>query len=334
MDFQATVTSLKPGDILLTEDKNHHFFKHVAVVTQVDQQLNDCKVAHWRGSRYPNALSETSLPSEELLQESNLAIHVFRLKDQNLAQRAAALLQKWCLWAIPFDKTRFQQAEQYNNRFLGIESEILNEKMPIILDRALFNTKMQENLKVLNEKFREHYLDIVKCALRQGISPVRPAPENQEKQKGFHGMQGILIAFQVACVENIIKPKNTKWFSNKENTPFKPVNKTLKSNFDRMSFLHSIPPAFQLWAKCTSIDTFHFALRNDCHHVVQFGVLAPQNPIRACDFDKCKYENITLAYQIGLKRRGKLLDEVILPGSQKTEDLKTKLYRKMSFISK
>ncbi len=208
MDFQDNipVTSLKAGDILLMEDKMHRFFRNVAVVTQVDQQTNDCKAAYWRGTRYPYSLAETSLPSEKMMQERRLMFHVFRPKDQALAQRAATLLQKWCLWAVPFDKTRFEEAEKYHNHFFDMNADFLNWKMPVISNDDIYNENLIEHCLKLNKAFKEYYLDIVKYAARREISPVRPTAENEEKQTGFHCVQGILIAFQVACVEDFVKP--------------------------------------------------------------------------------------------------------------------------------
>lgn len=333
MDFQRHIvtTSLRSGDIILMEDHTHRFFKNIAVVTQIDQQNEDCRVALWKGTRYPYTLTEMPLPSGEAIREDNLALHVFRPKDQDLAQRTVTLLRKWCLWAVPFSKTQFRQAEEYNNNVFGIDADFLNDQIPNMFDCSLFNQKMDKNCEFLNQKFKENYLDVVKYAARRDISPVRPTVENEEKQPGFHFAQGILIAFQIACVQNFVKPQNTVWTSNKESLSFKPVQKALKSNFDQKAFLNCVPPAFQLWAKLASIETFNTVLRNDYENILPLGILVPQNSVRAYDFDKQEYENITLAYQIGLQRRSKLMQSINdVDEKPKSDSIKNKLYKTCS----
>lgn len=332
MDVQPTISveSLKPGDILLMKDKTHDFFRHVAVVTQVDQQRQHCLVAHWRGTHYPYALTEMSLPPENIIQERNLAFHVFRLKDQVLAQRATAILQKWCLWAIPFDKTRFEKAEQYNNEFFNITSNVFEGQLPIITDMILFYPKLGEQIQLLQQQFKEHYLDVVKYAARREISPVLPKPESDEKQRGFHCLQGVLVAFQVACVQEYINPQNNQWLSNKLSKPFNQISELLNFDFDQDAFINSIPPAFQLWAKLASIEAFNFALQKDEAHVKELGVLAPQTPKLPYDHRQQEDTKIVLAYQQGLKNRARLIDEVVMPsvkvkGNEQEVNLKRKV---------
>lgn len=330
MDVQSTisVTSLKPGDILLMKDNTHHFFRHVAVITSVDQKMEHCQVAHWRGTHYPYSLTEMSLPPETIIQERNLAFHVFRLKDQDLAQRAATLLQKWCLWAIPFDKTRFEKAEQYNNEFFDISTDIFKEKLPIIKDSALFSVTLAEQYPILQQQFKEHYLDVIKYATRRNISPVRPKPEN-EKQTGFHCLQGVLIAFQVACLQDLITPESMQWLSNKPSKPFTQVSDILISDLDQQHLFDATPPALQLWAKLASIELFDYALKKDSEHVLPLGILAPQNPKLPYDFRQQEDKKIIHAYQQGMKNRAKLMEEIVQP-SMKVVEMETKKQQKVS----
>lgn len=330
MDVQlhVSVTSLKPGDILLMKDNTHDFFRHVAVVTQIDETMEHCQVAHWRGTHYPYALTEMSLPPENIIKERNLSFQVFRLKDQNIAQRAATLLQKWCLWAIPFDKTRFEKAEQYNNDFFNMNSDIFKEKPPVIMDRTLFSDKLAEQYSLFQQQFKDHYLDVVKYALRQNISPVRPKSEN-EKQTGFHCLQGVLIAFQIACLKDTIRTESLQWVSNKPSKPFNQVKDVLDSDFDVQHLFNAIPPAFQLRAKLASIELFEYALKNDNQNIESVGKLAPQNPKLPYDHRQQEDKKIIHLYQTGLKNRTKLKDEVVT-SSIKPENSEVKLRQKVS----
>lgn len=330
MDVQSSisVTSLKPGDILLMKDKTNHFFRHAAVVTQVDQKMEHCQVAHWRGTHYPYALTEMSLPPEHIIKERNLAFHVFRLKDQHIAQRTATLLQKWCLWAIPFDEARLKKAEQYNNEFFNVTSDIFKGTAPVITNRVLFSEKLAEQYPILKQQFKDHYLDIIKYAARRNITPVRPKP-NEEKQTGFHCLQGVLITFQVTFVQDFIHPESMQWLSNKPSKPFNQVSNILNSDFDEQLLFNAIPPAFQLWAKLASIDLFDYALQKDSDHILPLGILAPQNPKLPYDHKQEEGKKIINAYQTGLKNRTKLIDEVIAP-SMKSESTEVKLRQKVT----
>lgn len=333
MDFQQHIleTSLRPGDIVIMENKTHRFLQNIAVVTQANRQEQDCRVALWRNTHYPYTLTETTLPSGEALREDNLVLHVFRLKDQDLAQRAVTLLKNWCLWAVPFDAVRFRQAEEYNNNIFGVDADFLNDKIPNMFNCPLFHINMQKNCDFLHQKFRENYLDIVKYAARREISPVRPTLEKEEKKTGFHFAQGILIAFQVASVQHFVKPENKTWLSNKEAPSLKSIKKTLKSNFDENAFLNSIPFAFQLWAKLASIETFHTFLRDDYENILSMGTFVPTSSEKSYAFNNREYENITFAYQVGLLNRAALINEVIEPSSKpKSDSLKDKLYKKCS----
>lgn len=329
MDVQSTisVTELKPGDILLMKDKTYDFFRHVVVITQVDQKTEHCQVAHWRGTHYPYALTEMSLPPEEVLQKRNLAFHAFRLKNQTQALQVAELLQKWCLWAIPFDKKRFTKAEKENNEFFDIESDILKDKQPIITNKSLFISLLAERNQQLNQIFKEHYLDVVKYAARRDISPVRPKPET-ENQTGFHCLQGILVALQVTCARAFVNAENTKWLSNKKIDLFDKTSEALKSDFDLNAFLGAIPAAFQLYAKHACIDVFNYALEKDKENIVSLGVLAPQTAKLPYDFKQQEDKLIIYAYQAGLKKRNNLIKEVILP-SVKPESDRTVLNQKL-----
>lgn len=314
MDVQSAFleVSLQPGDILLMKDNANNFFRHAAVVTQVDLKTKHCQVAHFRGTHYPFALTEMSLPPEEVIQARNLTFHIFRLKDQALALQATELLKKWCKWAIPFDKKRFELAEKYNNDFFGIASDMFENKSPMIGDNILFNQKLMEQHKDLTQAFKEHYLDVVKYAARRDISPVRPKPEN-ENQRGFHCLQGILIAFQVACVQTFVNAENMKWVSNKKTDLYDKASDALKPDFDLNAFLSAIPPAFQLYAKFACIDTFNYALEQDHEHILSLGILAPQTPELPYDFLQTESSKIINLYQIGAAKRKKLREEVIDP---------------------
>lgn len=330
MDVQTNieVTSLKPGDILIMEDKINHIFRHAAVVTQVDQNTKHCQVAHWRGAHYPHALTETSLPPDHIVQECNLAFHVFRLKDQNLAKRATALLQKWCLWAVPFDPKRLINAEKYSSVFFDAKVDLSNDWVPMIPNYSSPDDTLPVICNNLNQEFKKHYLDIVKYATRRDISPVRPQSK-EEEQTGFFSMQGILIAFQVACVQDFVEPQNTEWFSNKETKSFKKVSEILKPDFDQDAFLNAIPPVFQLWAKLVTIDAFHHSLQNNQEHILSLGVLAPQKPELPYDYVQQEGKKVIHAYQTGLKNRTKLMEEVIVP-SMKVVEIETKKQQKVT----
>src|ERR1044072_4188322 len=113
---------LKIGDILLLKDKTHNFYRHVVVVTEVDNEQSIYKVIHWLGVREPFSVTEATLPPEKLLNERNLELECFRLYDQQQAEKAVGILKQWLTWGVPYSKERFNKLESAMNDFFSVTS--------------------------------------------------------------------------------------------------------------------------------------------------------------------------------------------------------------------
>lgn len=318
------VHDLKIGDILLLKDKTHNFYRHVAVVTEIDNTQSIYKVIHWIGVREPFSVTEATLPPEELLNERNIELECFRLYDQQPAEKAVGILKQWLTWGVPYSKERFNKLESTMNNFFSVTSDLLNN-LPPQNCKEKFPDKLEPNRKEMETLFIQNYRDIIKYAARRDISPIRPK-EDKTSQKGFHCVQGILLAFQVSYVTDFVNSVTDKCLSNKhtdtninlnDSKPiFESAEKALNNNFQLENFLDAIPIAFKLYAKLCWVDTFRHAMLNDTENIKFLGTLLP---IKKADI---KPDAETMASRVqflteqGLFKREKLVHEVILPSAK------------------
>ncbi|NNM59285.1 MAG: hypothetical protein HKM04_05670 [Legionellales bacterium] len=312
---------LKIGDILLLKDKSQHFFRHVVVVTQVDIEQNIYKIMHFRRLGEPSGLVEATLSSSELLNQRNLEYECYRLKDQEQAIKAIQILRQWFTWAVPFDTDRFKRAELSCNNFFAVSSNLMNH-IPPQLSEENYPEKIKLHRQEMETLFNQHYMDIIKYAARRDISPVRPKFAN-EKQTGFHCLQGILLAFQVSYAQDFVNSVTDKWLANKhvvtnenlssEEPRFEMASTALKANFNKEAFLAAFPLAFRLWAKLSSINTFEHAMLSDKEKITYLGTL---NPLQEADI---KPDAETMAQSCrffkaqGDSKRVELLHQVVSP---------------------
>lgn len=299
------ISSLLPGDILLMKDKNRNIFRHSAVVTRLSEDKNFCHVVHFRGTDYPYALTEMSLPPEQVLKARNLEFHVFRLKDSQQALKAASLLKKWAYeWAIPYGKEKIQRFKDYANALLGVEGDLYQVGKPFEVD--MLQDKIQQDYDVQRKNFETNILEIAKYAARREISPIQPKDKNAEKQGGFRCIQGLLIGFQVSYLTDLVHPINDAWLSTKHPEQYLSPEVALKENVTNEALVQAIPPAFRLDPKFCLIDTFKYACEQDQAHVFSMGVLEPKSKEELAPYLVDEPQQIKHYYELGQKNREKL----------------------------
>ncbi len=314
LNTTITPNALKVGDILLTRDKTHDFFRHISIVIEADSHHNRYQVAHYRGIGDINCLTVNPLVPQEVLDKLNIEYHVFRLQDQQQAQKAITIISNWVRWAVPFDrKGLIQYGLSLEPKYYDMIPHLFNSPPP----PQTHTSYSQEQVNKSNLEFKQYYMDVAKYAVRREICPRRPKLPIADT-RGFNCLQGMLLAFQISYIEKFVQSKPNQWLANKHTERFESVQIALSSDFKHNTFITAIPPAFQLWAKKCAVDTFRYALEQDTNHIDSLGLLKVHSQ---CDLSKEQTQenkDQLNAFQSRLKQSGianrqRLLEEVIIP---------------------
>lgn len=149
------ITNLKLGDIIFFTppwDKRELQADHVAIVTKIDTENNECWVAHAvSGEKYNQAM-------QTILKQNNndTAYQVYRCKDQKLAEIAADLAKQWTdlpVTFIPYSHSRANLVYKMEDSF-NIEAQP-EKGLPLFLEAA-------------EKSYKENYFRIIKYASRRG----------------------------------------------------------------------------------------------------------------------------------------------------------------------
>lgn len=317
---------LKIGDILLLKDKTWNFYRHVVVVSEIDQEQNIYKVIHWMGVREPFSITEATFPPKEVLIERNLELECYRLFDQQQAEKAVDILKQWLTWGVPYSQERFKKLETYINGFFSVTSDLMNHLPPQGCSEASLE-RLEPCRKEMEALFIENCRDIIKYAARRDISPVKPK-QDKVRQNGFHCVQGILLAFQVSYVTAFVDSITDQWLSNKhtkknENPDasgfiFESAETALKSHVEPESILAAIPPSFKLYAKLCSVDIFRHAMLADTETIIFLGPLSAINKADLRPDAEAMASRAKFLTEQGFFKQDSLLHEVILPGASLT----------------
>lgn len=303
---------LKPGDILIMRREQQDFYAHVMVVSAIDPTQHSYQLMHWVASREPFVLQESAFPSADRLARLHLSFECFRPHNEDLALQAVAVLKSWLDWSLPYDAEKRDRAEKYNAGFFSIHSDMNNKKYPDLsqfTDRA---AKLKTLRQDMSELFEKHIMDPLKYAARRKTCPIRPRPIG-ERQPGFHCVQGVLLAYQVACAQDFIEAAEPKqWVSGKTGQGLTGVEDLLSPDFDKQSLLAAFPPALRLYAKLCEPNTLHHALVQDTVSFSRQGIVTlPDTDPLELDSDKAVKQNRS---QLGEARRNALWTEMSLAG--------------------
>ena len=313
---------LELGDILLLKDFKAGFYRHVAIVSEVNKEQNSYKAIHWRGVGEPYGITEMTLPSKESLAERNCQFECFRLRDSKQALDVLSLLKSWIPWSVPYSETAFKKAETEANKFFSVKSDLFNKINPEINPEKL-DLKNQEYLKEMQKLFDDHWADVVKYAARRDLGVVRTKREG--KLSGFNCLGGILIALQTSYILDLVKPLKDKWVSNahiNQSNPssdgmvFEPTEIALQENVTKEIMTQAIPSAFKLDAKLCTVDAFRLAMLADEQTIEYIGKLTTLNQ-ENIKSDKELIENkVSFFKSEGNKQRMKVLEELLEPKYQ------------------
>lgn len=174
--MRISVADLQLGDIVFyTPNYTDEFADHVAIVTQIVAERNECYVTHATTGSY-NQVTETLLHHDE-----TTAYHIYRCNYPTLVKEALALAMHWEKLGIKFSEERHTLME-LAQEFFGVENSPKNHA---------------KHLDYAKEAYKENFFRIIKYAARRNVKPSR--------NKGFRCDQFIILLFQIAELKNMVE---------------------------------------------------------------------------------------------------------------------------------